>query len=125
MKKILFACAALAMGACATPAMAWTVIGARVVADRTDHDVIPAGGHRLYDHIKLCVYRNPVHFYDVDVFFRNGGHQQVSVAARIPAGACTRAIDLAGGQRDIDRVSLVYEETSWRRRTATVQLLGE
>lgn len=126
MRTLLFAgIAFLTMGACATPASAWELIGTREVGDRTDHDTIHANASRLYDHIRLCVYRRPVHFYDVDVFFENGAHQQVSVRTRINPGGCTRAIDLEGGQRHIDHVSLVYEETSWRRRTATVRLYGE
>ncbi len=63
--------------------------------------------------------------YDLDVFFNNGGHQDVSVRERINPGRCTRAIDLNGGDRDIARIAMVYEETSFRRRTATVRVYGE
>jgi hypothetical protein len=66
-----------------------------------------------------------VHFYDVDVHFANGGHQDVSVRERINPGQCTRAIDLNGDDRNITRVSMLYEETSFRRRTATVRLYAE
>ncbi|ANP45539.1 hypothetical protein ATE48_06210 [Candidatus Viadribacter manganicus] len=113
------------VAACATPAGAWTQIGARDVRDRTDRDVIVVEGPRQFERIKLCVYRNPVHFYDVDVFYRNGGHQDVSVRARINPGECTRVIDLNGDDRNITRVALVYEETSFRRRSATVRLFAE
>ena len=58
-------------------------------------------GPRAFDRIKLCVYRNPVHFYDLDVRFRNGGHQDVSIRQRINPGECTRAIDLNGDDRNI------------------------
>jgi hypothetical protein len=113
------------LAACATPASAWTQIGVREVRDGTDRDVIHANGPRQFERIKLCVYRNPVHIYDVDVFYRNGGHQDVSVRQRINPGECTRAIDLTGDDRNITRVAMVYEETSFRRRTATVRLFGE
>lgn len=113
------------VAACATPASAWTQIGARDVRDRTDRDVIVVEGPRQFERIKLCVYRNPVHFYDLDVFYRNGGHQDVSVRARINPGECTRAIDLNGDDRNITRVAMVYEETSFRRRTATVRVFAE
>jgi len=123
--KALIAGAALALMACASPAQAWDVIGVREVRDRTDRDTIVVEGRRQFERIKLCVYRNPVHFIDVDVHYANGGHQDVSVRERINAGQCTRAIDLNGDDRNITRVVMVYEETSFRRRTATVRLLAE
>lgn len=123
---VLGAVLAIAASACATPAMAWTQLGVRDVRDRTDRDTIHLDGHRQYERIKLCVYRNPVHFYDLDVRFNNGGHQDVSVRSRINPGQCTRAIDLNGDDRDIRYVTMLYEETSWRRGAhATVRLFGE
>jgi hypothetical protein len=125
--KAVLAGALVMLAACATPspASAWTQLGVREVRDRTDRDTIVVEGPRQFDRIKLCVYRNPVHFIDVDVHFRNGGHQDVSVRQRINPGDCTRAIDLEGDDRNITRVTMLYEETSFRRRTATVRLFGE
>ena len=123
--KAVLAGALAMLAACATPAAAWTQIGVREVRDRTDRDTIVVEGPRQFERIKLCVYRNPVHFIDVDVYFRNGGHQDVSVRQRINPGDCTRAIDLNGDDRNITRVSMLYEETSFRRRTATVRLFAE
>lgn len=119
--------AALAITACATPspAAAWTQIGVREVRDRTERDTIAVQGPRRFDRIKLCVYRNPVHFLDLDVRYANGGRQDVSVRTRINPGECTRAINLEGDDRNITTVSMVYEETSFRRRTATVRLFAE
>lgn len=115
----------LALAATTGPAAAWDVIGVRDVRDRTDRDTIVVEGHRQFERIKLCVYRQPVHFYDVDVRFRNGGRQDVSVRQRINPGQCTRAIDLRGDDRDIATISMLYEETSFRRRHATVRVLAE
>ncbi|MBK8542866.1 MAG: DUF2541 family protein [Caulobacteraceae bacterium] len=123
--KAVLASALVMVAACATPAAAWTQIGVREVRDRTDRDVVMVEGPRSFERIKLCVYRNPVHFYDLDVFYRNGGHQDVSVRARINPGECTRAIDLNGDDRNITRISMLYEETSFRRRTATVRVFAE
>lgn len=119
--------AALAIAACSTapPASAWTQVGVREVRDRTERDTIALEGARRFDRIKLCVYRNPVHFLDLDVRFANGGHQDVSLRTRINPGECTRAINLEGNDRNITTVSMVYEETSFRRRTATVRLFAE
>lgn len=115
----------LAAAVFSTPAAAWTQVGVREVRDRTERDTIVVEGHRQFDRIKLCVARNPINIYDLDVRFRNGGHQDVSVRERINPGQCTRAIDLVGQDRDITTISMVYEETSFRRRTATVRVLAE
>ncbi len=116
----------LALAATAGPAAAWDQIGVRDVRDRTDRDTISLNGHRQFERIKLCVYRNPVHFIDLDVRFQNGGHQDVSVAQRINPGQCTRAIDVDGDDRDITTISMLYEETSFRRRAhATVRVFAE
>jgi hypothetical protein len=115
----------LALAATAGPAAAWDLVGTREVRDRTERDTITLNGHRQFERIKLCVYRNPVHFLDLDVRYRNGGHQDVSVASRINAGQCTRVIDLVGDDRDITTISMLYEETSFRRRRATVRVYAE
>jgi hypothetical protein len=121
-----FVAAFLALAACATPASAWTQIGVRDVRDRTDRDTIVVEGPRQFERIKLCVYRNPVHFLDVDVRYANGGHQDVSLRRRINPGECTRDIDLNGDDRNITSISMLYEETSWRRGAhATVRLFAE
>jgi hypothetical protein len=123
--KSFFVAVVLATAACATPAAAWTQIGVREVRDHTDRDTISLPGNRQFDRIKLCVYRNPVHFYDLDIRYQNGGHQDVSVRQRINAGQCTRVIDLNGDDRNITTISMLYEETSFRRRTATVRVFAE
>ena len=128
--RAVLASAIVVLAACATagPASAydWRQIGVRDVRDRTDRDTIVIEGPRQFERIKLCVYRNPVRFYDMDVRFANGGHQDVSVRQRINPGQCTRVIDLEGDDRNITTVSLLYEETSYRRGAhATVRLFAE
>jgi hypothetical protein len=124
--KAFAVCAFLAAAALASPAAAWDQVGVRQVRDHTERDTITLNGPRQFERIKLCVYRNPVHFYDLDVRYANGGHQDVSIRQRINPGQCTRVIDLNGDDRNITTVSMLYEETSWgRRRTATVRLFAE
>lgn len=129
MKKTLLLAAIVAgtsMFAGTAPASAWTLLGQKNVSDRGDVDNIYLPGSARYKRIKICVYRNPVRFYDVDVFFRNGGHQDFNVRARINPGECTRSLDFRGNRRNIDRIRFSYEETSrGRRRTATVRVYGD
>lgn len=125
MKLKMLACAAVLALAAGPAAAEWVLIGQRQVTDRAETDTIVLGGHRQYERIRLCVARNPVHFIDLDIHFRNGGHQDASIASRINAGDCTRAIDLTGDDRDIDRIVVRYEETSRRRARAMVRVFAE
>ncbi|NWG70880.1 MAG: DUF2541 family protein [Parvularculaceae bacterium] len=126
MKLKRSAVAAAIFATIATPALAaWTVIGVKEVSDRTENDTIVVEGARTFNRIKICVNRNPVRFIDVDVHFRNGGHQDIGVAERLNPGQCTRVIDLEGGNRDISRIEFRYEETSYRRGRAVVRVLAD
>ena len=116
---------ALSTAFAASPAAAWDQVAERIVTDRYDVDVIHLPGDRKFARLKVCVYGNPVHFYDFDVFFRNGGHQDVSVRSRINAGECTRVVDLEGGRRNITRIKFKYEETSWFVGRAIVRVFAE
>jgi hypothetical protein len=130
--KVLLAGAVMALGtafstapALAWPGSGWTLLGTRVVSDRMDSDVISVPGRARYAQIKICVYRNPIRVYDIDVRYRNGDNQDISVRHRLRAGQCTRNIDLDGRRRDIRSIRMMYEETSWGRgRTATVRVFG-
>ena len=51
----------------------------------------------------------PLRLRDFDIRFANGGRQDVNTRAVLPAGTCTRAVDLRGNRRDIDSVRLRYE----------------
>lgn len=125
MKKSLAAAAFALALLSAGPAFAWDQIGKRDVRDRTDRDTMIIEGSARYNRIKICVYRHPVHFYDVDIAFRNGGRQDVSIRERINPGQCARVIDLEGDNRDIASISFLYEETSFKRRSATVRVFAE
>jgi hypothetical protein len=88
---------------------AWELIGTREVSFRADRDTIFAQGRDRHRQVMICVYRAPVRMIDVDVRFKNGGHQDLAVRDVIGAGQCTRAIDLQGNRRDIRSVSLSYK----------------
>ena len=125
MVRILIAAAAAA-ALLVSPASAWDLLGSRDVRDAVDRDVIVVEGARQFQRIRLCAYERPVHIIDLDVHFANGGHQDVSVRARIRPGDCTRAIDLVGDDRNITSVEMVYEANTRRRGVhASVRLFGE
>lgn len=114
--------------ACASPPRAlndWEFLGDRTVNHRLDRDEIRVTVREgTFRRIKLKVLRSEVAFLDVKVHYANGGVEDVSLRRNIPAGGETRAIDLNGQNRIIEKVVFHYTSTQRRRRPAVVQLFG-
>lgn len=92
------------------PGGGWVLIGERTVNRNGDVDVIQVRGRDRTSQVRLCVLNRPIRMHDFDVWFANGGHQDVRVRERIRPGTCTRAVDLKGDRRrNIDRIRLRYE----------------
>ena len=103
----------------------WVLLGTRAVNDRVDHDVIGVTAARGdWQAIKIAVQRASVDFYRVVVHFGNGTQQDVQLRNTIPAGGETRAIDLTGPDRVINRVEFWYDANTIRGRRAVVRLFG-
>jgi len=86
----------------------WRTIGYTRV-DGRDSDTIHLAGVTRQREIRLCAMSSPLRLRDFDVRFANGTRQDVDTRAVLPAGRCTRAVDLRGNRRDIDSVRLRYE----------------
>jgi hypothetical protein len=76
-----------------------------------------------FEKIALEVRDNDVEIQDLKVFYQKGPPQDVQVRERIAEGRRTRAIDLIGGDRVIDRIEIVYR-TRGRGERATVAVYG-
>jgi hypothetical protein len=121
MKAGLLLWLALATGAGAE----WVLLGQRTVTDRADHDVIPVTAARGdFRSIKLTVQRAAVDFHRVVVHYGNGTQQEIELRNTIPAGGESRAIDLSGADRVINRVEFWYDAKTFRGRRALVRLFG-
>ena len=88
----------------------WRVIGYKVVNGGSDTDWIYTPGAWRYRQIRLCAFNAPLNMRDVDIYYANGGHQDVDTRDRLNPGTCTRAIDLNGRGRNIARIRLKYGE---------------
>jgi hypothetical protein len=86
----------------------WRTLGYTRV-DGRDRDTIYLPGRSRQSAIRLCSMNAPLRLRDFDVRFDNGRRQDVNTRAVLPAGRCTRAIDLRGNRRDIASVRLRYE----------------
>jgi hypothetical protein len=106
------ATAAVALGG-TTPAAAqrwrngWRTIAYTTVKGR-DRDTIRVPGTARYRQMRLCVYGGTIDMRDVDVWFRNGGHQDIGTRSVMRPGTCTRNLDLRGRRRDVSEVRLKY-----------------
>jgi len=103
----------------------WRTIGYTRV-DGRDSDTINLPGFTRQRQIRLCAMNAPLRLRDFDIRFANGGRQDVNTRAALPAGRCTRAIDLRGNRRDIAQVRLRYEPLNRRagRPVVRVQVRG-
>jgi hypothetical protein len=125
---ILAAAGVAATFAVAAPADAqryrnWHTIAYTTVNGR-DSDTIRVPGTARYRQLRVCVYGGPIRMRDVDVRFRNGGHQDIGTRQLMRAGTCTRNVDLAGRRRDVTQVRLRYSPLArgWIRPLVRVQV---
>jgi len=119
---VLTVVAVLAIGA--APSLAETLLGSRTVAYNSETDVIQVPGAARYRSVRFCVVQRAVHFRDLDVVFRNGGQQDLQVRSVIPAGDCTRWINLRGPRRNIARIVLRYDTLDNSGPRAVVRAYG-
>ena len=101
----------------------WRTLGYTRV-DGGDSDRINLPGVSRQREVRLCAMNAPLRLRDFDIRFANGGRQDVNTRAVLPAGRCTRAIDLRGNRRDVESIRLRYEpfRRGWARPIVRVQV---
>lgn len=103
----------------------WQKLGERTVNHRVERDEIRVGARDgAFRRIKLVVKRRAVNFRAVKVHYANGSIQDIDLRRSIPAGGETRAIDLNGRDRIIEKVVFYYDTKRQTGRRAVVQLFG-
>jgi hypothetical protein len=100
----------------------WQIIGTKVVNGARDSDTIYTPGARRFRQIRICVQGGPIVLRDLDLYFANGGHQDVATRERLNAGTCTRDISLNGRWRDLSRVHMKYGQLARGLRSPTVRV---
>lgn len=114
------------IGASIASAQQWVDLGTKEVKDRAEQDTWHVGeGKGSFRSIKIKVNHKAVRFYRLSVKFENGQTQEVELRNLIPAGGETRAINLNGTDRRIDKVDVWYEAQTVRRGArSSVTLYG-
>ena len=129
----MLASALTCMGLVATDAMAqrrdndrragkWVELGCQQVSFiGKDRDSIRVGrSEGRFKAIKLAARGNDVEMLDLKVIYANGEPDDIPVRSLIRAGRETRALDLRGRERAIDRIDMVYRSRPNFRGQATV-----
>ncbi len=103
----------------------WERLGCKDVRFSVDRDTLTVGRKEgSFRSIRLKVRNAPVEMYDLRVVFGSGARQDLRVRAVIPPGGETRAIDLVGDNRGIDRVEMIYRSIPNFKGTAEVCVDG-
>jgi hypothetical protein len=99
----------------------WVRLGCQPVGFNVDRDVIRVGARDgRYRAIRLRAANNSVYMFDLKVVYGNGAPDDIPVRAEIPAGGQTRALDLRGQDRFIERIEMIYRSKPNFRGQATV-----
>ena len=100
----------------------WRIIGFKVVNGGSDTDWIYTPGARLFRQIRVCALDGPITLRDLDVYYADGGHDDINTRDVLLPGTCTRPLDLRGYGRDIERIRLKYGQIDRSLRAPTVRV---
>jgi hypothetical protein len=88
----------------------WVPLGCQSVGFNVDRDVIKVGRREgRFKAIRLIASGNRVHMVSLRVIYTNGAPDDLPVRSELRPGVPTRAIDLRGRERAIDRIEMVYQ----------------
>ncbi len=103
----------------------WVRLGSRLVNYGLDRDVIQVNKHKEgFKALKLDVKRGALNLHKVEVFFENGGSQEIETRHTFRRGSESRVIDLNGNGRRIDRITLWYDTKNVARNRAMITVFG-
>jgi len=101
----------------------WVFLGSAHVDGGVDHDTIRVNTNLTYASIQLRVSGSAVQFDHVVVQYGNGQSETLALRDQIPAGGQSRAIDLPGARRAINRIDFWYQKAHWGAKPE-VQVYG-
>jgi hypothetical protein len=103
----------------------WVRLGCKDVRFLIDRDTLKVGrGEGRFSALRVKVRRAAVEVFNLRVTFGNGTRLDVPVRELIPPGGSSRAVDLPGNSRGIDRVEMVYRSIPTMTGTAEVCIDG-
>lgn len=105
----------------------WHKIGSTTVDFVKDHDEVDVLLADKFASLKFKVLDAPIDLRDIDVYFKDGGKQTITVGFefKVP-GESSREIDISGpGERKLDKIVFRYRTLPNRQdKKATVEIWG-
>jgi len=103
----------------------WHKIATTTVDFTKERDEVSVLGADHFSAIKLMVTGAPIDLQDLEIWYENGTKQDVAMRASMEIGKESRVIDIEGGDRDIDKIVLVYKTMPNRKdEKAEVTIFG-
>jgi hypothetical protein len=103
----------------------WELLGCERVGRRPDRDEIKVGRREgRFTAIRLEAKGNDISILDLKVVYANGDPDNIPVRSEIREGEHTRALDLRGRERSIDRIEIVSKKDFRSRGKAEVCAYG-
>jgi hypothetical protein len=102
----------------------WTLIGQRSIDFSRDRDTIEVASDRRFRALRVAVKGGPVEIGDMVVTFGDGSTFAPQMRSVFEEGTESRAIDLPGEGRRIQRIELASRSTSKREGKATILIYG-
>ena len=100
----------------------WVELGCQQVSFiGKDRDTIKVGRREgRFKAIRLKARGSDIEVQDLEVIYAGGDPDDIQVRSRLRAGSQTRALDLKGRERAIDRIEMVYKSRPNFKGQATV-----
>ena len=102
----------------------WTLIAQRSVDFSSDRESIEVGSDRRFHALRVAVKGAPVEVGNMVVTFRDGTSFSPQMRSTFEEGTESRAIDLPGEARRIQRIDLASRSTNKREGRATILIYG-
>ncbi len=104
----------------------WQLLGQQHVGHQPDYDVFHVGRDvGRFSAVSFRALGNRVAIADVKIVYASGAFEHLNVQEHLVPGVTTRAYDLQGRHRRIDRIEVLYQNEGFRpRRHASVQVMG-
>lgn len=103
----------------------WHKIATTTVDFTKERDEVSVLGADHFSAIKLMVTGAPIDLQDLEIWYENGTKQDVAMRSSMEIGKESRVINIEGGDRDIDKIVLVYKTMPNRKdEKAEVTIFG-
>lgn len=102
----------------------WVVIGQRNIDFTREHETIDVASDRRFRTLRIEVKGAPVHVSGIVVTFGDGSTFSPQLRSDFAEGTESRAIDLPGEGRRIERIDINSRSTSKREGRATIMILA-